>query len=81
MTPFECLREIANRKINLVSSLALWHASVDETGDTITTKRRKIRSISAIAPTPLDAVSELIRKLDSEAREQELFEMEDVEPW
>jgi len=71
MSAADILREIEARQISLVPALGLWSASVDECGDTLLTKKRKIRSISATAPTPAEAVRALIEKIEAEAQERE----------
>jgi hypothetical protein len=74
MTPAQMLNQIERRKINLVHSFdAFWHASVDVNGQTLTTKKRAVRSISVIALTPIGAVEALVSKIDNEAQERALF--------
>jgi hypothetical protein len=74
ITPVEALFEIEARKINLVHSFdCFWHASVEVKGETVTTKKRAVRSISVIALTPLAAVEALCAKIDNEAVERVLF--------
>ena len=69
MTPIEAFFEIEARKINLVHSFdAFWHASVDFKGETVSTKKRNIRSVSVIDLTPIGAVERLCDKLDNEAQ-------------
>ena len=73
MTTAEAFAEIENRKINLVHSFdAFWHASVDEKGATLTTKKRNIRTVSVMALTPIGAVEALCAKLDAIYEQQEM---------
>jgi hypothetical protein len=71
----EVLRQIAARQIALVPAFdgKLWVASVDEFGSGVASKRRKVRTISATAATPVGAVKALVEKLDTMATPQELF--------
>jgi hypothetical protein len=80
MTASEAFDAIAARKISLVFSFdAFWHASVDVKGETLTTKKRNVRSISVIALTPIGAVEALLGKLDAEPTDQELFDEARIE--
>jgi hypothetical protein len=72
MTASQILAEVERRQIALVSAFGgVWMASVDECGDTITTKKRKIRSISATSSTPTGAVEALLAILNQQPQAQE----------
>lgn len=67
MTASEAFLEIETRKINLVHSFdAFWHASVDVNGETLTTRKKTVRTISVIDLTSIGAVERLCAKLDNE---------------
>ena len=67
MTSEQAMREIEARKIHLTYTFdAFWHASIDVKGETVSTKKRNVRSISVIALTPINAVESLCRKIDDE---------------
>jgi len=74
LTAAEAWREVAARQIAITPALGLWTASVDEFGDGVSTRKRKVRSISATAASPMAAVRDLIAKLDVEAQEREMFD-------
>lgn len=77
MTPAEAFMEIDARKIHLVYTFdSMWVASVDVKGQTLTTKKRNVRSVSVIALHPIGAVEALCRKLDAQAEQQELWREE-----
>jgi|SRR5262245_11947171 len=67
-------RELTARSISIVPSFdgRIWTASVDEKGNTISTKKRKVRMVSATASTPLGAISALVAKLEDRPRESPL---------
>lgn len=72
----EAFAAIERRQISLVPALNQWVATVDQTGDTLTTKKRKVKSIFAVANTPAEAVEALVAKLDAEAKQQTFGEDE-----
>lgn len=80
MTAGQILDEISKRGIALVPALDLWMASVDEKGTTISTKSRKIRSISATDSSPIGAVTALLAILDARPQEEEEDLFWDEEP-
>lgn len=67
MSAAQLFAEIASRQISIVPSFdgKFWTASVDEKGNTFSTKKRKVRMISATSSTPAGAVKVLIRMLDA----------------
>lgn len=74
MTAAEAFLEIETRGIGLFQTFdCLWHATVDLRGNTITTKKRNIKSVSVVALTSIGAVEALCRKLDAEHEQQQLW--------
>lgn len=69
MTAAECWREVATRKISLTPALGLWIAEVWINGGRDHNRKRPVRSVSAIALSPIGAVAALVAKLNAEARE------------
>lgn len=79
MTAAEAFAEIEARKIHLVFTFdSMWVASVDVRGETLTTKKRNVRSVSVIALHPIGAVESLCAKLDREAEQQPLWREEEA---
>jgi hypothetical protein len=78
MTAAEAWQEVVKRRIALTPIIdgRLWSASADLRGETLTTRKRVIRSISATSSAPIAAVESLCAKLDAEAQQRALFEEE-----
>jgi hypothetical protein len=76
MTAAEAWQEVVKRRIALTPIIdgRLWSASADVRGETRTTRKRAVRSVSATSSAPIAAVESLCAKLDSEAQERALFE-------
>jgi hypothetical protein len=72
MTASQAFTEIAKRGIALVPAFdgQVWMASVDEKGDTVASKKRKVRSISATDSTPIGAVEALLATLNQQPQPQ-----------
>jgi hypothetical protein len=73
LTASEVLHQIATRRIGLTCCLdgKLWVASVDIKGNGVATKKRVVQSVSAIASTPIQAVCDLVAKLDASGINQQ----------
>ncbi len=71
----ETMRVIVERRVALtpVFDGAIWSASVEIRGDGIN-RRRILRTVSATAATPREAIERLVAKLDGEPQEREMFE-------
>ncbi len=71
----EAMRQVIERRIALtpVFDGKLWVASVEVRGDGIN-RRRILRTVSATAATPREAIERLVAKLDGEPQEREMFE-------
>jgi len=78
MTAAEAWQEVVKRRISLTPIIdgLIWSASADVRGETLTTRKRTLRSVSATSSAPIAAIEKLVEKLDAEAQERALFEME-----
>ena len=71
LSPLDAWREIAARNISLtpVFDGRIWIASVDQCGEGHN-RKRALRSVSAMAATPLAAIQALIETLDAERAQE-----------
>jgi len=78
LTASELWREVEARRICLVPVFddKLWAASVEVKG-VGHNRKRTIRALSAIGSTCIGAVAALVEKLDAEAKQQRLWDMDD----
>lgn len=82
LSPTEAFAEIARRHISLTSAFdgRVWTASVEQVRNKKRFTKADMVVVSATGATPIDAVAELIKRLDGTPKEPALIQEADA-PW
>lgn len=73
LTAADAWRAVIERRISLTPAFdgKVWSASTDVKGSSRHNHKRAVRSVSAVASSPIGAIKELVQKLDAEAEQRD----------